>query len=305
RALAFYQRIRDYWPALPDNSLAPDYCGIRPKLTGPGEAAADFMIEGPAQHGLARIVHLFGIESPGLTCALSIAEEVTASLADCTRRPEICLCEIFWPARGSILRRTAKTWPRTFTIAFKGGNNANHPPRISCAIRPCTGDSIHCDYGASASGAEADADSAQGSRRSRRCGAGDRGQHRRIPAWRRCPPTLATRRTGIAACDRRNLARGNGGQGQHAAKSRRSGTHSRRTRPSRPQREREREWQGAGRPQPGCEGQTADRGREEITAAAEPRSRARGKAAARVALNSARQRKAARRAAFSTRHARA
>jgi L-2-hydroxyglutarate oxidase LhgO len=80
RALAFYQRIRDYWPALPDNSLAPDYCGIRPKLTGPGEAAADFMIEGPAQHGLARIVHLFGIESPGLTCALSIAEEVTASL---------------------------------------------------------------------------------------------------------------------------------------------------------------------------------------------------------------------------------
>jgi L-2-hydroxyglutarate oxidase LhgO len=82
RALAFYRRIRDYWPALPDNSLAPDYCGIRPKLTGPGEAAADFMIERPAQHGLARIVHLFGIESPGLTCALSIAEEVTASLAD-------------------------------------------------------------------------------------------------------------------------------------------------------------------------------------------------------------------------------
>jgi L-2-hydroxyglutarate oxidase LhgO len=82
RARAFYQRIRDYWPALPDNSLAADYCGIRPKLTGPGEAAADFMIEGPRQHGLARIVHLFGIESPGLTCALSIAEEVTASLFD-------------------------------------------------------------------------------------------------------------------------------------------------------------------------------------------------------------------------------
>ena len=82
RALAFYQRIRDYWPALPDNSLAPDYCGIRPKLTGPGEAAADFMIEGSAQHGLARMVHLFGIESPGLTCALSIAEEVTAALCD-------------------------------------------------------------------------------------------------------------------------------------------------------------------------------------------------------------------------------
>ncbi len=82
RAAAFYQRIRDYWPGLPDNSLVPDYCGIRPKLTGPGEAAADFMIEAPAQHGLARIVHLFGIESPGLTCALSIAEEVTAYLSD-------------------------------------------------------------------------------------------------------------------------------------------------------------------------------------------------------------------------------
>ena len=65
RALAFYQRIRDYWPGLPDNSLTPDYCGIRPKLTGPGEAAADFMIEGPAQHGLTRMVHLFGIESAG------------------------------------------------------------------------------------------------------------------------------------------------------------------------------------------------------------------------------------------------
>jgi L-2-hydroxyglutarate oxidase LhgO len=81
-ALAFYQRIRDYWPGLPDNSLAPDYCGIRPKLTGPGETAADFMIEGPAQHGLARIVHLFGIESPGLTCTLSIAEAVVSCLSD-------------------------------------------------------------------------------------------------------------------------------------------------------------------------------------------------------------------------------
>jgi L-2-hydroxyglutarate oxidase LhgO len=76
RALAFYARIRDYWPKLPDNSLAPDYAGIRPKLTGAGEPAVDFMIDGPRQHGLARIVHLFGIESPGLTCALSLAEEV-------------------------------------------------------------------------------------------------------------------------------------------------------------------------------------------------------------------------------------
>jgi L-2-hydroxyglutarate oxidase LhgO len=81
RALAFYQRIRDYWPKLPDNSLTPDYAGIRPKLTGPGEAAADFMVEGPREHGCERLVHLFGIESPGLTSALSLAEEVTDYLS--------------------------------------------------------------------------------------------------------------------------------------------------------------------------------------------------------------------------------
>jgi L-2-hydroxyglutarate oxidase LhgO len=81
RADGFYERIRTYWPGMPDDSLVPDYCGIRPKLTGPGEAAADFMIVGPAGHGLPRLVNLFGIESPGLTSSLSIAEEVTAYLA--------------------------------------------------------------------------------------------------------------------------------------------------------------------------------------------------------------------------------
>jgi L-2-hydroxyglutarate oxidase LhgO len=81
RARAFYARIRDYWPRLPDDSLAADYAGIRPKLTGPGEAAADFVIEGPRQHGLPRLVHLFGIESPGLTSALSLAEEVVVGLS--------------------------------------------------------------------------------------------------------------------------------------------------------------------------------------------------------------------------------
>jgi L-2-hydroxyglutarate oxidase LhgO len=81
RAQAFYARIRDYWPRLPDDSLAPDYAGVRPKLTGPGEAAADFMIEGPDQHGFPRLVHLFGIESPGLTSALSLAEEVADALS--------------------------------------------------------------------------------------------------------------------------------------------------------------------------------------------------------------------------------
>jgi len=80
RAESFYASVRTYFPALPDNSLVPDYCGIRPKLTGKGEPAADFLIDGPANHGLPRLVHLFGIESPGLTSALSIAEDVVAQI---------------------------------------------------------------------------------------------------------------------------------------------------------------------------------------------------------------------------------
>jgi L-2-hydroxyglutarate oxidase LhgO len=80
RAESFYASVRTYFPALPDNSIVPDYCGIRPKLTGKGEPAADFLIDGPASHGLPRLVHLFGIESPGLTSSLSIAEEVVGKL---------------------------------------------------------------------------------------------------------------------------------------------------------------------------------------------------------------------------------
>ncbi len=80
RASSFYPAIRTYWPGLPDGTLVPDYSGIRPKLTGPGEPAADFMIDTPADHGVARLVHLFGIESPGLTASLSIAEEVVTKL---------------------------------------------------------------------------------------------------------------------------------------------------------------------------------------------------------------------------------
>jgi L-2-hydroxyglutarate oxidase LhgO len=80
RAQSFYASIRRYWPGLPDNSLHPDYAGIRPKLTGPGEPAADFMIEGPEQHGRPGLIHLFGIESPGLTAALSLADEVVGYL---------------------------------------------------------------------------------------------------------------------------------------------------------------------------------------------------------------------------------
>ncbi|WP_414472331.1 NAD(P)/FAD-dependent oxidoreductase [Microvirga sp. M2] len=80
RAEGFHAAIRRYWPGLPDGALVPDYAGIRPKLTGPGEKAADFMIDGPAEHGLAGLVHLFGIESPGLTSCLSLAEDVAERL---------------------------------------------------------------------------------------------------------------------------------------------------------------------------------------------------------------------------------
>lgn len=80
RSAAFYAAIRSYWPALPDNGLRPDFSGVRPKLSGPGEPAADFMISGPADHGLLGLVNLFGIESPGLTAALAIAEEIAARL---------------------------------------------------------------------------------------------------------------------------------------------------------------------------------------------------------------------------------
>lgn len=81
RAEAFYAVIRRYWPALPDGALTPDYAGCRPKLSGPGEPAADFRIEGPAAHGLAGLVNLYGIESPGLTSSLAIAGTVAEALA--------------------------------------------------------------------------------------------------------------------------------------------------------------------------------------------------------------------------------
>ncbi len=80
REAVFRTAIRRYWPDLPDGALFPDYAGIRPKLTGPGEPAADFLIDGPAEHGLPGLVQLFGIESPGLTSGLSIAEDVADRL---------------------------------------------------------------------------------------------------------------------------------------------------------------------------------------------------------------------------------
>jgi L-2-hydroxyglutarate oxidase LhgO len=80
RADVFYASIRKYWPGLPDNSLVPDYAGIRPKISGPGEPALDFIIDAPKDHGVPRLVMLFGIESPGLTASLSIGEEVASYL---------------------------------------------------------------------------------------------------------------------------------------------------------------------------------------------------------------------------------
>ncbi|HTP61178.1 MAG TPA: NAD(P)/FAD-dependent oxidoreductase [Burkholderiales bacterium] len=80
RAERFYAAIRRYWPALPDGALAPGYAGIRPKISGPGEPAADFVIQGPAEHGVAGLVNLFGIESPGLTASLALADDVAALL---------------------------------------------------------------------------------------------------------------------------------------------------------------------------------------------------------------------------------
>jgi L-2-hydroxyglutarate oxidase LhgO len=82
RADSFYARVRTYWPGLPNGSLVPDYSGIRPKLLGPSEPTADFVIETPKHHGLRGLVNLFGIESPGLTCALSIAEAVIGALGE-------------------------------------------------------------------------------------------------------------------------------------------------------------------------------------------------------------------------------
>jgi L-2-hydroxyglutarate oxidase LhgO len=82
RADQFYAAIRRYWPGLPNNSLVPAYCGIRPKLSGPGDGDSDFLIQGPAAHGTPGLVNLFGIESPGLTSCLPIAEAVTSIVED-------------------------------------------------------------------------------------------------------------------------------------------------------------------------------------------------------------------------------
>jgi len=80
REAAFYRSIRRYYPALKDGSLAPGYTGIRPKTHGPGEPVPDWSIQGPRDHGVPGLVNLYGVESPGLTSSLAIADNVARLL---------------------------------------------------------------------------------------------------------------------------------------------------------------------------------------------------------------------------------
>jgi L-2-hydroxyglutarate oxidase LhgO len=80
RGERFYAAIRRYWPGLPDGALQPAYAGVRPKITGPGEPAADFRIDDAATHGVRGVLNLFGIESPGLTASLALATEAVSRI---------------------------------------------------------------------------------------------------------------------------------------------------------------------------------------------------------------------------------
>lgn len=76
----FYAAVRRYWPGLRDGALQPGYAGIRPKTSGPGEPAADFLVQGPAAHGVPGLLNFYGIESPGLTASLALADEALCQL---------------------------------------------------------------------------------------------------------------------------------------------------------------------------------------------------------------------------------
>jgi L-2-hydroxyglutarate oxidase LhgO len=78
RADKFYAAVRRYWPGLKDGALQPGYAGIRPKIVPQGAPAQDFTLQGPAEHGVPGLIHLFGIESPGLTASLALADLVRA-----------------------------------------------------------------------------------------------------------------------------------------------------------------------------------------------------------------------------------
>jgi L-2-hydroxyglutarate oxidase LhgO len=83
RAGRFYEAVRRYWPGLAQGALLPGYAGVRPRLAAPGEPGADFRIDGPATHGVPSVINLFGIESPGLTASLALADMVAAMAAAC------------------------------------------------------------------------------------------------------------------------------------------------------------------------------------------------------------------------------
>jgi len=80
RGEVFYAAVRTYWPELRDGSLQPGYAGIRPKISGPADPAADFVVQGPEVHGVPGLVNMYGIESPGLTASLPLADEAVAKL---------------------------------------------------------------------------------------------------------------------------------------------------------------------------------------------------------------------------------
>lgn len=80
RGEKFYAAVRRYWPGLPDGAIQPGYAGIRPKLSPGGGKTDDFVIHGRAEHGAPGLIHLFGIESPGLTASLALASLVADQL---------------------------------------------------------------------------------------------------------------------------------------------------------------------------------------------------------------------------------
>jgi len=82
RAERFYAAIRRYWPGLPDGALEPGYAGIRPKIAPRDAPAPDFVVQGESVHGVPHLVQLFGIESPGLTASLALADDVAALLIE-------------------------------------------------------------------------------------------------------------------------------------------------------------------------------------------------------------------------------
>ncbi len=102
RADAFHAAVRRYWPDLPGAALQPGYTGIRPKLAGPGAPAADFMVQGPEAHGVPGLVNLYGIESPGLTSALALADLVAARLGLGGREPLLAASERLSPVDGTV-----------------------------------------------------------------------------------------------------------------------------------------------------------------------------------------------------------